>query len=346
MTFIQPDEFIILVNDSKLTDDDLKRIGETGVRTAFKAIAWEDVEVKPGEYDWGKIDAEIDRAKNAGMKTLLRCHDNAPDWYPDDWYLRSASGAIWRNHYGFGGNDRYTVLSPWCKPAMKQQRAFMKICNDRYNDEWTQVFAGGPHGGEVIIPGMIPCYCDPHAVKSYRDFTGETGNPADLPNYGSMKFETKTVEWLRQSLTEAVTIEQDIFPEIWLQLVERDTPFAESFECGPRSGNWLMTDLCNNLPNELNKDLNVLLWEVNRGGGDQGALKNVSGVLDKTWIGSQYCEGLYHYTKDSIAKGLRGFITSPAAYYANDGTFTSGRLEDWMIDAFRWSMAQWRAARL
>jgi len=346
MTFIQPDEFIILVNDKNLTDDDLKRIGETGVRTAFAAIMWEDIELKSGGYNWDKLDAVIDRAKRAGMKSLLRCHDNAPDWFPDDWYLRSSSGANWRNYYGFGGNDRYTCLSPWCKDAMKHQREFMQVCNDRYNDEWTQVFAGGPHGGEVILPGMTACYCDPHALKSYRDYTGETGNPSDLPNYGSMKFETKTVEWLRQSLTEAVTHEQDIFPGIWLQLVERNTPFAESFECGPRSGNWLMADLCDNLPNELHKDLNIILWEVNRSGGDQDALNNVKNVLDKTWIGSQYCEGLYHYTKDTIAKGLRGFITNPAAFYAPNGTYASGRLEQWMLDAFRWSIAQWKAARL
>jgi hypothetical protein len=345
MTFIQPDEFIILVPDHNLTDDDLKRINETGVRTAFGAIMWEEIETKAG-YNWDKLDEQIDRVKQAGMKSLLRCHDNAPDWFPDDWYLRSATGAIWRNHYGFGGNDRFTCLSPWCKDAMKRQHSFMRACNDRYHDEWVQVFAGGPHGGEVILPGMVPCYWDPHAIKSYREFTGDTGNPADLPNYGSMKFETKTVEWLRHSLTEAVTIEQDIFPEIWLQLVERDTSFAESFECGPRSGNWLMSDLCANLPKSLQKDLNVLLWEVNRPGGNQGALNNVKDVLHKTWIGSQYCEGLYHYTKDSIDKGLRGFITNPAAFYAHNGSYTSGKLEDWMLDAFRWSIAQWKRARL
>ena len=118
MTFIQPDEFIILINDKNLTDDDLKRIGETGVRTAFAAIMWEDIELKSGGYNWDKLDVVIDRAKSAGMKSLLRCHDNAPDWFPDDWYLRSSSGAIWRNYYGLGGNDRYTCLSPWCKAAI------------------------------------------------------------------------------------------------------------------------------------------------------------------------------------------------------------------------------------
>lgn len=338
MSFIKPDEFIILVNNPNLTDDDLKRIGETGVQTAFLPIVWKNIEKKTGEYDWSEIDRQIERMKSAGMKTLLRCHDNAPDYFPDDWYLRSANGTIWRNHYGFGGDYAYTLLSPWCKNAMKRQRAFMRLCNDRYNDEWTQVYAGGVHGGEVILPGMIPCYWDPHAVKSYRDYTGDKGNPPDIPTYGSMKFETKLVDWLRESLTELVTVEQDIFPEIWLHLVERNTQFAESFESGPRSGNWIASDLYANLPKQLNKDLNVLLWEVNRFGGDQGALENVKDVLDKVWIGSQYSEGLRHYTKSTIEKGLRGFATDPLN--------NTSRLEDWMVEAFRWSLAQWKAARL
>lgn len=336
MSFIRPDEFIILFHNDSLTDDDLKRIAESGVNTAVFPIFWEAVEKQSGGYVWDKLDEQVSRLRQAGIKSLMRCHENAPDWFPNDWYLQSANGTLWRNYFGYGGGDRFTLLSPWSSEAMERQRAFMRACNDRYNDEWTQVYASSPHAGEVILPGMIPCYCDPHAVKSYQEFTGETGNPPDLPTYASMKEQPKLVEWLRKSLTESVKTEQNIFPEIWLHLVERDTKFAESFESGPRSGNWLMSELCANLPNELNKDLNVILWEVNRHGGDQGALNNVKDVLDKVWIGSQFCEGLHRFTQDSIDKGLRGFVTSPSP---------AGKLEDWMLDAFKWSIAEWRAAR-
>jgi len=336
MSFIRPDEFIILFHTGSLALDDLKRVSDAGIHTAVFPILWEQIETKDGSYDWERLDAEVERLKAAGIKSLMRCHENAPDWFPDDWYLQSANGTLWRNYFGYGGGDRFTLLSPWCEDAMTRQRAFMRACNERYHDEWTQVYAGSPHAGEVILPGMIPCYCDPHAVKAYREFTGETGNPPDLPTYASMKNQPKLVEWLRKSLTESVKTEQNIFPEIWLHLVERDTKFAEAFESGPRSGNWLMSELCANLPNELGKDLNVILWEVNRYGGDQGALNNVKDVINKVWIGSQFCEGLSRFTHDSIDKGLRGFVTSPSP---------SGKLEDWMLDAFKWSTAEWRAAR-
>jgi len=209
----------------------------------------------------------------------------------------------------------------------------------------------------VVLPGMIPCYCDIHALESFRDYAREKFGddleafnrannntfegwgdvlPADMPNYGGMRFAPTTVEWLRESLLACIKTEQTIFPETWLSLVERNTPFAEAFESGPRSCNWLMSDLARELP-----EVNALLWEVNRAGGDQGALNNVKEILDCTWIGSQYCEGLYTFTEGSIAAGLRGFITGPVHDFRSGNQF-----EEWMLEAIRWSLEHWRAARL
>ena len=358
MSFIAPDEFIILYDNPHMTANDLLRLRDAGVRTAFNLIHWETVEKPPGVYDWSIPDALVERIKNAGMKSLLRCHDNAPDFFPDDWYLRSATGALWRNHYGFGGSDRYTDLSPWCAEAVERELEFMRLCHERYPPEWVQCFAGGPHGGEVVLPGMIPCYYDVHALESFRayarekfgDDLGEFNRannaayagwgdvvPADMPTYGSMRFSPTTVEWLRDSLSAHVKTQQAVFPEVWLSLVERNTAFAEAFECGPRSCNWLMSELARELP-----EVNALLWEVNRGDSDQGALNNVKEMLDHTWIGSQFCEGLRTHTDRTIAAGLRGFITGPVHH----ARYSGNNLEEWMLDAIRWSLGQWRAARL
>ncbi len=361
MSFIQPDEFIILVDDPRIKPWDLARLREAGIRTAFNVIRWESAEKRQGEYDWSAPDALIARMRAVGIKSLIRCHDNAPDFFPDDWYLRSANGSLWKHLSGWGGNDPYTCLSPW-GPGADRELDFMRICQERYTAEDVLLFAGGPHGGEVILPGMIPNYCDRHALESFRAFAREKFKddleafnkantaqhttwdavvPADLPTYGSMQFSPTTVNWLSASLWASIKRQQEIFPEIWLSLVERNTQFAEAVESGPRSGNWLMADLCQYLPDETGHELSVLLWEVNREGGNQGALNNVSAVLDRTWIGSQFCEGLRRYTAESIAAGLRGFITAPLMNARN-----GGQIEEWMLEAFRWSLAQWREARL
>lgn len=360
MSFIAPDEFIILYDFPTLSLDDLRRIRDTGVRTAFNVVDWQSVEREPGTYDWSIPDALVERMRKAGMKSLLRCGDEAPFFFPDDHYLRSANGALWRNGDGYGSGEVHTCLSLW-GPGAETQRAFLRLCAERYASPDILCFAGGPHGGEVVLPGMIPTYCDVHALEAYRKYAQAAFSddlaafnlanntrfagwndvmPADLPAYGSMQFAPTTVNWLSKALWESVKAGQDIFPEIWLSLVERKTPFAEAVECGPRSGNFLMSDLCQFLPVELQKPLNVLLFEVNRPGGNQGALNNVRDCLDRTWIGSQFCEGLYQHTTESVAAGLRGFITGPIH------AVRPGRFENWMLEAFKWSLAQWRAARL
>jgi hypothetical protein len=367
MSFIEPDEFIILYDHAALTVENLKRIRDAGVKTAFNIMWWRDIETSPGVYDWSEQDNQVDRLRRAGIKALFRCQDGGPAFFPDDWYLRAADGRLWRNIYGYGGNhprdDRHTCLSPW-SPALEAELAFMRLCRDRYTAPDVQCFAGGwAHGSEVILPGMVPSYCDAYALESFRDYAEAKFNhdltafnqanntqfldwatllPSDLPVYGSMQFSPTTAGWLGATLWDAVKTKQSVFPEIWLSLVERNTTFAEGFECGPRSGNWLMRDLCTYLPDELGKELNVILFQVNREGGNQGALNNVRGFLDKTWIGSEFCEGLYRHTMPSIDAGLRGFITGAVHLYREG----SQVFEDWMVEAFRWSIDQWKAARL
>jgi len=366
MSFLLPDEFIILYDFPVLAPDNLKCIRDTGVKTMFNEIDWHGVERERGVYDWAAPDALVERARQAGMKSLLRVPMSSPAAYevplffPDDWYLRSSNGAIWRNCDGYGNGERHTCMSLW-GPGAEQQLKFMRLCVDRYNAPDVICLAGGPHGGEVILPGMIPTYWGIHALAAFRQYAeGKFGGdlaefnranntefdawrnvlPADLPTYRDMQFAPTTVAWLSRDLWKSVKEQQDVFPEIWLSLVERSIPFAEAVECGPRSGNWLMKDLCDYLPDELHKDLNVLLWQVNRADGNQGALNNVRDCMNKTWIGSEYCEGLYRHTASSIAAGLRGFITGPVR------PEHGGRFEDWMLEAMKWSLAQWKAARL
>ena len=354
MSFIAPDEFIIVYDDNLLTRDELAQVREAGVRTTFQRLYWGDVEKSPGIYDWSKTDATVERCLAADMKVLMRVGDDAPQFFPDDWYLRSANGALWRNHNGYGGDDWYTLLTPWCVAAQMAEREFLLKCIDRYAGRTVQLYAGGPHGGEVILPGMIPCYCDDHALADFRRYVeehgitdGERGGeallPADLPDYESMKRAPTTVNWLAQSLYTWTRQRHCMFPELWFSLVERHTHFAMIFETGPRTGNWLARMLYADLPGEIGTPLNLAYFEVYRLYGTEGALDNVMPYLDKTWIGSQFCDGLYVHTDDAIRSGIRGFLTGPLHRY---NPYDQSRLGDWQLDALRWSLKRWRAARI
>lgn len=354
MSFIASDEFIILYDDDLLYTDELAQMREAGVRTAFERLYWGDIEKAPGVYDWSKTDAIVERCAAADMKVLMRLGDDAPQFFPDDWYIRDAGGTLWRNHNGYGGNDWYTLLSPWCTDAQMAEREFLLKAIARYAGPTVQLYAGGPHGGEVILPGMIPCYCDDHALADFRRYVaehgitdgergGETILPADLPTYESMKLAPTTVGWLAQSLYNWVRERNSMFPELWFSLVERHTRFAEAFETGPRTGNWLARRIYADLPGELGAPLNAAYFEVYRLYGTEGALDNVRDYLGRTWIGSQFCDGLYVHTDDAIRSGIRGFFTGPLHRY---NPYDQHRLGDWQSEAIRWSLKRWRSARL
>lgn len=364
MSFIAPDEFIIVYDDDLLTTDELSALREAGVRTAFERLYWADVETAPGVYDWSKTDATLERCAAADMKALVRVGDDAPQFLPDDWYIRDARGTLWRNHNGYGGDDWYTLVTPWNRQAQMAEREFLLKCIGRYAGPKVQLYAGGPHGGEVILPGMIPCYCDDHALADFRRYAEEQWNgdldkfnqinncaatswtdvlPADLPTYESMQHASTTVNWLATSLLTWLRERHSMFPEIWLSLVERNTRFAEAFECGPRSGNWLARHVYATLPGEMGLPLNLAYFEVYRTYGTEGALANAEAVLGKTWIGSQFCDGLYVHTDDAIRSGIRGFLTGPIHRY---NPYDQHRLGDWQTDAIRWSLKRWRTARL
>ena len=336
MSFIAADEFIILMDSSLLRPDDLRRLRDAGVRTMYAYLSWAGIERTPGAYDWAPVETQIARAQQADMKLLLRCYEQAPAFFPADWYLATQEGQVWREWAGWGGPQRHTILSPWCAEAQAAELAFMRRCQELFGSDRVQLYAGVAHDGEVLLPGMVSSYYDPHAQASFEHYTGGPGLPADLATYAEMTPATQTVTWLARSLAPYVAAQQAVFPEIWLSLVERDGPFAETFESGPRSGNWLAPLLYRDLPQRLGKPLNTLLFEVYRAGGTQGALRNVLGGLEGcTWVGSQFCEGLRANTDAAIAEGLRGFITAPV----HDQR--PGRFEDWMLETITWSMARW-----
>jgi hypothetical protein len=338
MSFIAADEYIILMDHATLSLDDLKRVREIGVRTLYSYINWAAIEPAPGVYNWQAVSAQLERARAADMKLLLRCYEQAPAWFPADWYLRTADGVIWRELPGWGGPTGYTLLSPWCAEAMAEEQAFMQMCQELYASPTVQLYAGVAHDGELLLPGMVASYYDPHAVASFRAFTGrDDALPADLPTYAALQQEQETTRWLLDSLWTCTWHRHAPFSEIWLSLVERATRPVEDFG-GPRSGNWLRPGLCDGLPWTQNKPLNILLFEIYRPEGLEGALDSVQSWAGCTWVGSQYCDGLRAHTADAIGRGLRGFITAPV----HDAR--PGKLEPWMLEAFTWSLTQWREA--
>ena len=369
MSFVDSDEYIIVLDNpiGGLSIDDLKRLREIGIKTCWASGPWYLLEPRRGEYQWRLGDFIVERMAAAGMKLLFMAPSVGPTFAPDDWYLRTHDGHIWRAYYdGYRDGWPYSELSPWCAEAMAYERQFQRTLLERYGGEAVQLIPGTVHGGEAILPGMVESWFDRHALDSFRTyaesaFAGdlvyfnkanhtlyerwEDVQPALFPNRAAMERHPTTTDWLHDTLLPvmldryAAYAEQPA-PETWVCLPQRDTEFAERVETGPRTGNWMAAEIYRTFPDKLNATLQVMLFEAYRTDGTQGIFEYVRGYEDVTWVGSQFIQGLLRHTSSAIAQGLRGFLTGPL--HPDSGC---NKLTPEMVNAMSWSIEQWKAAR-
>lgn len=368
--FIDPDEFIIVLDLplGALSVDDLKRLRDAGIKTAWAWVNWYATEPRRGVYDWAITDYVVGHMAAAGMKLLMTVPNAGPTFAPDDWYLRTHDGKLWRAFYdGYREGWPYSELSPWNAEAMAYEREFQRMVIDRYaSTGLVQCVCGGIHGAEAVLPGMTESWFDRHALESFRayaraGFDGDLAyfnranhtsyeswaevRPGMFPTRAAMDRNPTTVDWLHDTLMAVLKERQAVFAaqpwrESWVMLPQRDTEFAEAYETGPRSCNWLAPELYRDLPAELGTALQIMLYEVFRPSGTQGALDHIRGYEGCTWVGSQFVQGLQRHTYGAIASGLRGFLCGPL--HPESG-YT--KLLPEMLDVIRWSLSQWKAAR-
>jgi len=369
-SFIDADEHIIILDQpvGALSVDDLKRLRETGIKTCWAWVNWYSTEPRKGDYQWAITDYIAERMGKAGMKLLLVTPNAGPTFAPDDWYLRTHDGHLWRAFYdGYREGWPYSEFSPWSAEAMAYERQFQRIVRDRYaGTGYVQCIAGGVHGAEAVLPGMTESWFDKGAVESFRGyaraaFNGDLGyfnkanrsayadwaevRPAMFPNRAAMEQHPTTTDWLHDTLMAVLKDRQAVFAEqpwreSWVMLPQRNTEFAEAYETGPRSCNWLAGELYQRLPAELGTTLNLMLYEVYRAGGTQGALDAIKGYEGCTWVGSQFVQGLQVHTYAAIAQGLRGFLCGPL--HPESGC---NKLTPEMLQIIAWSLGEWKAAR-
>ena len=369
MTFLDADEHIIILDypAGALSVDDLKRLRDTGVQTCWSWLNWYSTEPRMGDYQWAIPDFVVGRMAQAGMKLIMTAPNAGPTFAPDDWYLRTHDGHLWRAYYdGYREGFPYSELSPWNAEAMAYERAFQRMVRDRYAGAQVQCVCGGVHGAEAVLPGMTESWFDKSALESFREyatagFDGDLGyfnranhtsyamwaevRPGMFPNRAAMDEHPTTTDWLHDTLIPVLKDRQSVFAEqpgreSWIMLPQRNTDFAEAYETGPRSCNWLAGEMYRTFPAALDTTLQIMLYEVFRASGTQGALDAIKGYEGSTWVGSQFVQGLQTHTYGAIAQGLRGFLCG--AVHPESGC---NKLTPEMLQVIAWSLGEWKAAR-
>lgn len=308
MKFIKDDEFILLMEDQyggKFTTDNLKRLRDVGVQTIVRYPLWSDIETSMGIYHWDVIDRAIDLTREAGMKCLFGVYDKPPEYFPDEWYLKTPEGG------NYTGKFQERLLSPWQDEGWAYHLRFIeKFCNRASADD-VMCFRATTHGAESMYP---------HDLRfPYR-------------------LDGSYIDTMLKMLLE----EQDIFyaahasRELW-------TCFHHAFDQQKMAGTEHAEMLYRAMWNGFQDAEHYCISYTQFKRGVQGEVENLADVQRlglSMFAGSQYAEGLARNTDIAIQQGFRGFVCGPVMVWSK-----YRRMEDWMYDAFRDSVAKWRVAK-
>ena len=332
MSFLQPTDHLIIMdlwyeprtNARCLTPPELQQLRTTGAGVILNFVNWRKIETAAGVYDWSFYDQLVEAYRTAGFRTLLMVYDEAPEWFPPDWYLTFQDGTIAKRVEGAGACG-WSMLSPWNEEAQSVARTFINLCRFHYDAPDVQCIAGfGKEGESLLIPGAHAWF-DPAAKASWRlwclqhDFKGQEtdlASPALLP---------PVKEWLTASMVAYALNHHSLYREPWTCL---HRAFPEDAGC--------FNDA---IYTALNQPLWGIQWtymsfkDVEIG---KRTRRDKDTYQIKMWGGAEWVEGLRPHTPIAIAHGLQGLIVGPIHPYSGHD-----KIEDWMLEAMTWSLAQW-----
>jgi hypothetical protein len=352
--FIEDDENIIVFDyrERPIPKEDYSLIASSGVRTAMKNVEWFFIEPTQGHYDWSEPDEFVENCVSNDIKVLLITPDCVTACMPDDWYCQSEQG-VPCNIF-----PQYSQFSPWHTEAQAYQDNFTRMVIDRYASVPVRVIRGGAHGGESLMP-YEPSYFDPKAIESFRVwangkfygnlsvFNKEEGSSwrdwdSVKPGIFTFGYDNKLITkmWLKEHLLETLVRQQSLLVkhyggEAWMMLAHCWKDIAET-------GNFLIPDVVQVIKDKVNptKVNWIAFAHFNMGASLQRiAMERLKDGID-LWTGAQYCEGLPVNTPLAKQAGIRGLICGPLAM---EDSHDQKKIEPWMVDNLKQSIAEWRA---
>jgi hypothetical protein len=306
---------------SPIDEDAMKRLREAGIQTTIPfSMRWNEIEDKDGNWEWGAFDEYVERANRAGLKVLLQTASHYPDWFPDDWYVKTVK------------KIERVALSPWCEEAMARNNDFSQRVIDRYNSDTVMVQSVQLRCGETLLLNEAAFY-DEHALASYKKYAGSSEVPVPGEPY--------TEGWLRASYIKMVVDQQRVMAsqkqrEIWCML----HPVIADFGFYGNGCNWIYEILTSIKLSLSPVKINHIFYTWIQWPAFWPAMQQLREAFQEDQFGgAEYAEGLKTTTPAAIEQGLRGHILAPCYPGVHDA------LEDWMLDAIKVSQSQWMASR-
>lgn len=342
MSFLKDDEFFLLMDIAATASPDplrvslepeqryhhideegLKALAGAGIRTTLPfQLIWKETETAPGVYDWSYLDGYVERARRVGLKTILfttTC--GYPDWMPDWWFVKTATGAVHRE-----------ALSPWVPEAMQANEDFIRLQMQHFQADDILVASAQLTVGETVLLNEAAFY-DDAAVASYRYRTDseDVPDPADAA----------TNEWLMETYLEMLVRQQTLLAnnpnhEIFVML----HPAISDFGYYGNGNKWIteiLHELKRSIP-EVSINHIYYTWVQWQNYWQRMGLWRMQ-FQENVFGGAEYAEGLKNTTPLAIEQGLRGQIIAPCYPGIHD------HVEPWMVEEVKAAQALWMAAR-
>lgn len=346
MSYLKPDEFIMPIDFGTyypaiaMTDDDMRRLYDAGIRTLNGYVVWDLIEHADGSLDWGYLDEWIGRVQSAGLKAAINCYEFPRADHAEAWYMRDCNGHLFRDRWQprMQVNDyhEFVLLSPWHSAARAKHFWICEEVLRRYQSQALVCCTGPVHGGEMVLPHHVPSYYDEAALAAFRAFSGVA---QALPSRDPLA-DPLTKTWLAQTLIDFYVAQARLF---YTYTGESWTMFHRHFLAYARSCAWLIDDLHRAIQQALPQ---AERWGVCYAAYRPGVSNANSGEIDQhqhgiqMLVGAEGPDGLRRNTQHAINSGVRGFVMGLLLPYSH-----RLKSEPWMFADIKWSLAQWRTQR-
>lgn len=276
--FMEQDDYIILmdVHNAKIPVSDLLRLREIGIKTVYAhyALDWHEVEPSEGNFNWGTLDAYMNRLVGAGMKVLLPVFTYPPDWLGQDKLIISPMAES-------NPHEKFRMIQVANPDAVTRTHQFIREVMAHYKDmpEICCTYSI-PHNGEFLMP--------PYHRVEYRE--------EDLINF----------------VTSCQKIFAETYhKEIWTSFHNHYA--RHQFSAGLEGLDDIYADIVEKLPDSKRFLIQFTHFPLggSDGGYQQLELQREKSKFNlHCYVGSEYVWGLQKHQDFAIQQGVR-FITAP-----------------------------------
>lgn len=303
--------------DIRLPEEDIQKLSNAGIKTAMMFhIDWNEIEKTQGKRDFSYFDRRIELLQKCGMRVMIQCFTFLPKWVPDEWKVKTASGAI------------MDMISPWNEVAMDYALSLYDEMFYRYTSKDVMVINGWLTDGETLFPNE-PCIYDESAKGAFNALYGHDPRTIDFQEE-SQFLHDKQIETVMKISN---ILRNNEYGDVWLAL----HPALAGYR---GNGCEYIEDILNNIQNRFPcTNINQLYCTWTQWSGlfpQMNYWKNKYST--RVFGGAEYAQGVVSSTYLAIAQNIDGLLINPCHPHTG-----YSRVEPWMIKNIEKAVEIWQA---